>query len=137
MIYLNKNGSSAISATLSTMFCIFLLAIFAVSIMQMLMPFLAYQKMQTVVVKYMYVIEKYGYLTKAEYNNLISDVVSCGIDEKTISIEYPSFPQVYGTLLKLKVQGDYTSKLVIWSDSISHKLTKTNLCVTKYSYSKI
>ena len=134
---MNKNGSSAISTTLSTMFCIFLLAIFAVSIMQMLMPFLAYQKMQTVVVKYMYVIEKYGYLTKAEYNNLISDVVSCGIDEKTISIEYPSSPQVYGTLLKLKVQGDYTSNLVIWSDSISHKLTKTNLCVTKYSYSKI
>ena len=93
--------------------------------------------MQTVVVKYMYVIEKYGYLTKAEYNNLISDVVSCGIEEKTISIEYPSSPQVYGTLLKLKVQGDYTSNLVIWSDSISHKLTKTNLCVTKYSYSKI
>ena len=137
MVYLNKNGSSAISTTLSTMFCIFLLAIFAVSIMQMLMPFLAYQKMQTVVVKYMYVIEKYGYLTKAEYNNLISDVVSCGIEEKTISIEYPSSPQVYGTLLKLKVQGDYTSNLVIWSDSISHKLTKTNLCVTKYSYSKI
>lgn len=134
---MNKNGSSAISTTLSTMFCIFLLAIFAVSIMQMLMPFLAYQKMQTVVVKYMYVIEKYGYLTKAEYNNLISDVVSCGIEEKTISIEYPSSPQVYGTLLKLKVQGDYTSNLVIWSDSISHKLTKTNLCVTKYSYSKI
>ena len=123
---MNKNGSSAISTTLSTMFCIFLLAIFAVSIMQMLMPFLAYQKMQTVVVKYMYVIEKYGYLTKAEYNNLISDVVSCGIEEKTISIEYPSSPQVYGTLLKLKVQGDYTSNLVIWSDSISHKLTKTN-----------
>ena len=137
MIYLNKNGSSAISTTLSTMFCIFLLAVFAVSIMQMLMPFLAYQKMQTVVVKYMYVIEKYGYLTKAEYNNLVNDVISCGIDEKTISIEYPSSPQVYGTLLKLKVQGDYTSNLVIWSDSISHKLTKTNLCVTKYSYSKI
>ena len=89
----------------------------------MLMPFLAYQKMQTVVVKYMYVIEKYGYLTKAEYNNLVNDVISCGIDEKTISIEYPSFPQEYGTLLKLKVQGVYTSNLVIWSDSISHKLT--------------
>lgn len=134
---MNKSGNTAISTTLTTMFCIFLLTIFAITIIRIIMPLLIYQKMQSVVVKYMYIIEKYGYLTNAEYINLLNDIVACGIDEGSVNVEYPSSPQLYGSLLKLKVEGDYTSKLLIFGDGVLQKLTTTNISVTKYSYSKI
>lgn len=107
------------------------------ALIRIVMPFIIYQKMQTVVVKYMYIVEKYGYLTKLEYDNLLSDIISCGIEASSINIEYPSTPEPYGTLLKLRVEGNYISKFLIFNDSISEKITTTNLSVTKYSYSKI
>lgn len=134
---MNKNGSSAISTTLTTIFCIFLLTIFAITIIRIIMPLLIYHKMQTIVVKYMYVIEKYGYLTHTEYTSLLNEIIACGIDGNSVNIEYPSSPQNYGTLLKLKVEGNYTNKLIVLGDSFSQKLTTTNISVIKYSYSKI
>lgn len=100
----------------------------------MVTPFIWYQKLQLVATKYMYIIDKYGYLTEKEQQQMIIEMKQYGFDTNYITISVPKTKQAYGKLIEMQI------KYVLMHNTISlqGKTTKSlTLAVKKYSYSKI
>lgn len=129
-----KKGATAITASIMTVFCITMLCICLVYIFECITPFILHQKMQSVATKYMYVVEKYGYLTNEEKENMIYELNSNGFETQNLTIEYPEIKKNYGEIIELKITYAYESK--IKSIPILG-MEKRNLTVSRVSYSKI
>ena len=103
----------------------------------MLIPFIVYEKMNKVSQKYMFIVEKYGYLTKAEKENLKNDLKNEGFNIENIMLEVPENKRDYGELVNIKIEYNLYQKLPI----IERGIIKTNnnlitIRVQKYSYIK-
>jgi len=129
-----KNGATAITISIMTVFCTTLLCVCLVYVIECITPFILHQKLQAVATKYMYVIERYGYLTNEEKNSMLEELKSKGFEETETIIEYPDTKKNYGELLELKITYKYISKIksipILGTD---HK----NLVVSRVSYSKM
>lgn len=117
-----------------TVFCTMMLCLCLIYIIECITPFILHQKLQAIATKYMYVIEKYGYLTKQEKDYLLEELASKGFNNSDIKLFYPKEKRSYGEVLELQIIYEYNSKIkpipIIGMDS-------RELIVTKVSYSKI
>ena len=103
-------------------------------IVNLIMPFTIYQKLDNIATKYIFVIEKFGYLTESEKNNLLSYLNQEGIDSNYIKLEYPKKKEPYGNLITLKISYEYAYNIINFE---INKKEKTIISVTKNSFSKI
>lgn len=100
----------------------------------MILPFIWYQKLQAIATKYMYIIDKYGYLTSKEEQQMITDMKQDGFDTNYVTISVPKTKQSYGKLINLEIKYIITHNIL----SLNTKTTKaTPIIVKKYSYTKI
>lgn len=117
-----------------TVFCTTLLCVCLVCVIECITPFILHQKLQAVATKYMYVIEKYGYLTNDEKDSMLEELNSKGFEGSNITIVYPETKRNYGELLELKITYKYVSKI----QSIPvFGMESRDLVVSRVSYSKI
>jgi hypothetical protein len=88
--------------------------------------------------KYMFVIEKFGYLTNEEKNSLLEELNNSGFDISQINLKYPSGLKQYGELIEFEIDYKLTLKNPIIEDG-TYKLKEkeTILKVKKNSFSKI
>lgn len=101
-------------------------------------PFIWYEKLNKISEKYMFVIEKYGYLTYSEKNNLLQELQGNGFEIKNISITVPNVKKSYGELVNFKINYEmYFENIEFESGKIMIKRVPININVEKYSYSKI
>ena len=120
--------------SIMTVFCTTLLCLCLVYVIECITPFILQQKLQAVATKYMYVIEKYGYLTNDEINSMLEELSSKGFNTVNIDIVYPKSKRNYGELLELKITYRYVSKI----QSIPNAgMDSRDLVVSRVSYSKI
>lgn len=115
------------------MILIILISTYVINLIQ---PFIAYEKLNNISLKYMYIIEKYGYLTDKEKSNMINELKNSGIDISNIKISAPTSKMTYGRLIELKVE--YNMKINLPSFGNNKYSSKDiNLVINKSSYSKI
>ena len=126
---MKKAGSTAISVALITIVGIVAICVFIACILNFITPLILQQKLQAVVNKYMYIIERYGYLTVAEKDALVDELEKDGFDISRIYISYPSSKQAYGERLELSISYKYNPIPVLGMEEI-------NIKIFKMSYSK-
>lgn len=132
-----KKGSTAVSVSLTFMILAIFLVLLTYTIINLFIPFLYYQKLDTVANKYLFVIEKFGYLTNLERNNLTIDLEREGFDTSKINIVYPKNRKAYGELVEFSISYAVLSKnLVINNGFIGVDDKETIISIRKNSFSK-
>ena len=130
-----KRGQSAIITPITIMFSVMVLIIITIFCINMIMPFIWYQKMQLVATKYMYIIDKYGYLTNKELNLMKEEMKESGFDINMLKITAPLQKKEYGKLIELKLEYKLKQKIILINTNILKR--EIPLTVKKYSYSKV
>ena len=140
-IKVNKRKASSGNSVLTLPFVIVisltLIIIFGFFTINMILPFIWYEKLQHMSYKYMYVIEKYGYLTSSERASLIEELEEHGFDKNEIKIESPIEPAGYGNVIKFNIRYNYKQKLPSWKGSFKMVTRIIPLNVNKTIISKI
>lgn len=133
-----KCGNSIVVVPLILIISIFMIIIIGTYIMNSILPFIYHQKLMTLANKYMFVIEKFGYLTNEEKNLLLEELNNSGFDISQINLKYPSGLKQYGELIEFEIDYKLTLKNPIIEDG-TYKLKEkeTILKVKKNSFSKI
>lgn len=134
----NKKGNSVVSAPIIILVSSFFVILIGIYIINMIVPFIWYEKLNSTTQKYMFVIEKYGCLTYDEKNNLIQDLNNQGFNIENIEIIAPATIKNYGELLEFKVNYKLVQKTpTVSSKEFNLKERIINMEIKKYSYSKI
>ena len=132
---LDKKGETVITTPLILLISIAFIMILTVFCVNMITPFIWYQKIQLVANKYMYVIDKYGYLTSLELNQMKNELKSEGLDMKSIKITAPTSKKTYGTLIELKIEYNAKQNIILLEGKSMTRVVP--LVIRKYSYSKV
>ena len=98
-----------------------------------------YEKLLSTTLRYMFVLEEYGYLTNSDKEMLIQELVNQGFRKENISIDATQTLQAYGDTVYLSVNYYYTLDIPVVSNNsliISTEERITPMNVTKYGISK-
>lgn len=134
MIKNNKKGNVAVTYPLILVISIMCIIVISIFFINSIFPFIWYQKLNLIAQKYMFVIEKFGYLTDLEQNTLINELASQGFDTSKIEIYAPNTKKSYGELLEFKINYKYKYKNI---SGLTLQENIINMVVCKSSYSKI
>ena len=130
-----KEGNITTSITL--IISLAFLIIIAIYIINMIVPFIWYQKLQGIANKYVYVIERYGYLTNSEEKELYEELKEEGFDLAYIQVDCPKNRLEYGTLFKFEIKYELQQQYNVILNGIKNEARTIPLKIKKYSYSKI
>ena len=129
--FIKKNrGSEIITTPLVIAIGLMLIATLIVFCVNVLTPYIWYEKLSSTCLKYVFVMEEYGYLTNIEKNNLIKDLQDQGFDASQLSIQSTSKRQTYGSPIFLNARYVYKMKLPL----IGNK--KVEMVINRESVSK-
>ena len=132
-----KNKKGNISYIFTLAISIIMLFLTIITIINMLTPFIWYQKLENIASKYVYVVEKFGYLTTTEKEELINELKNDGFDEKQITLTCPEHKLSYGESFKFELTYKLKVNNILLSEEIKRETKEVLLHVRKYGYSKI
>ena len=132
-----KRGNSVLTFPFVIMISLGLIIVCAVFAVNMILPFIWYQKLQLASYKYMYIIEKYGYLKENEKHSLIEELGEQGFDKEEIEIKAPTSEQGYGSIIEFSIKYNYKQKLPSWEGSLSMQTRTIPINVNKTIISKV
>lgn len=132
-----KNGNTVLTMPFVIVISFVTIIVFGIFAINMILPFVWYQKLQHVSYKYMYIVEKYGYLTKAEEINMIEELEEKGFKKEELKIETPSEPKGYGNIIEFNIMYNYKQKLPSWKGSFKMQTKNIPLNVRKVIISKV
>lgn len=134
----NRRGNSIITIPFLLVISMFMIILLGTYIINSIIPFIYHQKLITIANKYMFVIEKFGYLTIEEKNSLNKELNDSGFDLSKITLIYPDELRSYGELIEFEI--DYILVLktpTVSSGTYNLKNKETILKIRKNSFSKI
>ena len=106
-----------------------LVSILIVTSVKIIMPYIWYEKLSSTCIKYVYVIEEYGYLTKNEAKLLLGELKRQGFKEEKIDLAYTSKKVSYGDEIYLKINYEYEFELPITGkQEIPMQIEKYSVC---------
>lgn len=124
----NQKGSSIVTTPVVIAIGMILISILIVFTIKILMPYIWYEKLSSTCIKYIFVMEEYGYLTKKEKKNLISELEEQGFDEKKIKLQATSRLQNYGEPIYLNIKYKYDIEIpMIDLESIDMEIKKSSV----------
>ena len=134
----NKKGNNIVILPIIFVILILFIIIISYTMINNLSVFIYYQKIDNVMNKYLFVIEKFGYLTDNEKNNLLQELEEKGIDLNNVYLEYPKQRKEYGELVEFNLKYNLKSKkITINGVKIMFNEKETIIWVRKNSFSKI
>ncbi len=124
-----ERGSSILTTPIIITIGIVLVSILIVTAVKILIPYVWYEKLSSACLKYIFVIEEYGYLSKKEASLLIDDLERQGFDREKIELKYTSKAVDYGDEIYLKINYNYELEFPIVGDiNIPMKIEKYSIC---------
>lgn len=133
---MNKKKGN-ITMTISLIVSLGFMLILTVYIINTIIPFIWYQKLQALANKYVYVIERFGYLTDNEEQALRAELEEEGFDLSQIKLECPKSYLEYGTLFKFEITYTLYQEYNVIASGIKNEARTVPLTIRKYGYSKI
>ena len=127
----SKKGSEIVTTPIIIGLGIILISILIVFSIKILTPYIWYEKLSSTCLKYIFVMEEYGYLTNIEKEHLIEDLINQGFDEKELKVNCTNKRQSYGSPIYLNVNYNYNMELPF----IGNKEIQMN--ISRESVSKI
>ena len=124
-----QNGSSIITTPIIIAIGIMLVSVLIVTAINILEPYIWYEKMSSTCLRYVFVIEEFGYLTKKEAKMLVDDLEKQGFNREKIKLEYTDKEVPYGDEIYLKINYDYELKLPMKETlNIPMEIEKYSIC---------
>jgi hypothetical protein len=101
-------------------------------------PFVIYEKMSSSSLKYIFVMEEYGYLTDSDRSKLKKELIDKGLNGENITIRATNELQEYGHPISLIINYKHNMNLPSFEESFLPKITpqEIKLKVFKRSFSK-
>lgn len=106
-MFLSKKGNSILTTPIIIACGIIMVTLLVLLIVEILMPYLWYEKLSSSCIKYIYVMEEYGYLTSKEVKVLKDDLESQGFNLQNLDIKYTNQKTGYGEPIFLRLVYDY------------------------------
>jgi len=132
-----KHGNTVLTMPFVIIISFVVVIVFGIFAINMILPFVWYQKLQLTSYKYMYIIEKYGYLSNEEETNLIEELAEKGFDKEELKIETPNQSKGYGNIIEFNITYNYKQKLPLWKGSFKMQTKDIPLNVRKVIISKV
>lgn len=124
----NQKGSSMVTTPIVTAIGMILISTLIVFTIKILMPYIWYEKLSSTCIKYIFVMEEYGYLTNTEKKNLISELTKQGFEKEKIKLEATSRLQEYGEPIYLNVKYEYDLEIpMIELETIPMEIKKSSV----------
>lgn len=131
-----KNKKGNITQIFTLIVSLALLVTTIIYIISMLTPFIWYQKLQNIADKYVYIVERFGYLTEFEQEELYKELVSEGFDINNIVLECPNNKLEYGEMFKFNLTYKLRLDYMIMDNDFKRETKEVMLRVKKYGYTK-
>lgn len=135
-----KKGNSVITMPLLLSFSTIAIITLFVFLINILKPFILYEKMLATSLKYMFIIEEYGYLTENDKIMLKKELINQGLIEENIEIVATDSKKEYGQEVSLQITYWHDLKFSIFKEkslNIKKKEKMIPMRVIKYGISKI
>ena len=102
-----EKGSVVLTTPIIVVIGTIIVSILIVVAVKILMPYIWYEKLSSTCIKYIFIMEEYGYLTRKEAVNLKEELKEQGFDEEKITLSYVGSEVNYGDPIYLKVMYEY------------------------------
>lgn len=132
-----KNKEGNISYVLTLLFSIGMLFLTIITVINMLMPFVWYQKLENIASKYVYIVERFGYITELEKEIMLDELKNDGFDINKISFSCPEKRLAFGEPFEFSITYKLNMNNIVYNDKIKRETKEILLHVRKYGYSKI
>lgn len=125
----NKKGGSILTTPIIIAFGIMIVTVLLLLVVEIIMPYLWYEKLSSTSIKYVYLMEEFGYLTNKEANILKEDLRNQGFKMKNIDLEYTNNKVAYGDPIYLKISYQYELKIPLASSKqIDMQVERNSVC---------
>ena len=134
-----KKGNSVITVPVMLVFAIVVLCSIGILLMNILKPYIMYEKLLSTTLRWMFVLEEYGYLTDDEIDLLIEELAMHGFNREDISVEATQTIQDYGDTVYLSITYNYSLDLPLVKEQslvIDNKTYTNSMKVVKYGVCK-
>ncbi|MCX8075069.1 MAG: hypothetical protein N2749_05735 [Clostridia bacterium] len=133
-----KKGNTVISLVIIVILCVSFISIMGTYVVSNITPYIWYEKLNYLALKYMFIIERYGYLTVDEKQRLINDAKLIGFDIEKMKIVAPDTSKEYGELIEFTITYDIEQRLPLMEKGkIDFRNKLVHIVIRKNSYSKI
>ena len=121
-----KRGSSILTTPIIVAIGILLVTTLVLVTVELLVPYLWYEKLSSATIKYIYIMEEYGYLTSKEASLLKEELINQGFEGKSMSLNYTNNKVEYGEPIYLKIDYNYKLKLPFMDEQIINMVVERN-----------
>lgn len=134
---LNK-GSTILVTPVIWVITIFIFVFFIVFFVRTLEPFTIYQKISETALKYIFVMEEFGCLNKAEQAAIKTELQNKGLNVNNISVFATDEVHDYGELVELNIEYKHPFRKIVFDKSLVPKYKEEfiDICVSKRGVSK-
>ena len=134
----SQKGNSMIAVPIVVMIIFFIFTVFSITFVNILKPFVIYEKLSSTSLKYIFIMEEYGYLTSKEREKLKNDLEDKGLEKDKINLRATSEKKDYGHPISLILSYDCPLTIPTFNNSFVPTLDTKNIevKVSKYSFSK-
>ena len=108
---LNNKGSTILTTPIIIAIGTMMVSVLIVVAVNIITPFLWYEKLSSTAIKYIFIMEEYGYLTGNEVKELKYELQSQGFDMEKMRIKYTNYQVEYGEPIYLSLSYDYELSL--------------------------
>lgn len=123
-----KRGSEIITTPIIIAIGIIIVTTLLVLAIKILMPYIWYEKLSSTCLKYVFVMEEYGYLTNKEKDNLTKELIEQGFDKKNLKIYCTNKRQNYGSPIFLNINYMYELDLpIVGTKSIQMNINRESV----------
>ena len=123
-----KRGSEVITTPIIIAIGILFVASLIVFSVQIITPYIWYEKLSSTCMKYVFIMEEYGYLTSREKKYLENELIMQGFEKNKLTIACTNKIQSYGKPIYLNVNYNYLLKLpIIGERTIPMNITRESI----------
>lgn len=126
----SSRGSTILTTPVIIALGIIMVSILVLMIVEIITPYMWYEKLSSASIKYIYVMEEFGYLTGKEASLLKEDLINQGFESEKIGLKYTNNKVKYGEPISLEITYDYDLELPFMESQI------IEMKVERYSVSK-
>ena len=113
-----KSGSTILTTPIIIAIGIMIVTMLILLAVQIIIPYLWYEKLSSTCIKYTYVMEEFGYLTNKEAEALKKDLKEQGFEVSKLNIKYTNYKADYGDPIFLRLNYDYELQLPLMEKQI-------------------
>ncbi len=134
----SNKGSTILVTPIVWVVTIFIFVFFIVFGIRVIEPFMIYQKMSSTALKYIFVMEEFGYLNEADEKALKNELVGKGLKIDNILINATNELKEYGDVIELNIEYKHPYQIFKFNNSLvpSRSEDIIEICVAKKGVSK-